>query len=74
MSLRQIVALLGPGDSEPTIKYSALCQLTAMLQEPNLIHPFLQCDGVKICVKLLDEALVSSAFSLKFVSTDCVFL
>ncbi|XP_059479070.1 uncharacterized protein LOC132198833 [Neocloeon triangulifer] len=59
-SLRQIVSLLGPGDSEPTIKYSALCQLAAMLQEPSLINPFVQSDGVKTVVKLLEDSLVQS--------------
>ncbi|XP_065334348.1 uncharacterized protein LOC135935730 [Cloeon dipterum] len=59
-SMRQIVSLLGPGDSEPTIKYSALCQLAVMIKEPNLITPFVQCDGIGICVNLLDQALVQS--------------
>lgn len=57
-SLRQIVGLLGPQGSEPSVRHSALCQLAAMLQEPRLHAAFLEIRGVELCVHLLNDALV----------------
>jgi hypothetical protein len=58
-SLCQVVELLKSKGVEPTVRRSALTQVSVMLEDRTLHDQFLEQDGVNLILDILHKALVS---------------
>ncbi|GJQ85225.1 hypothetical protein Trydic_g13065 [Trypoxylus dichotomus] len=61
-SLQQVLELLSSSNIEPVIRRSALTQISVMLEDPMLHNIFLQRNGVKAVINVMNSALDDSDY------------
>ncbi|XP_031350383.1 rotatin isoform X3 [Photinus pyralis] len=61
-ALHHVLELLNAKDVEPTIRRSALTQISVMLEDPHLHYAFLDNNGIGIVLNAIENALMEVAY------------
>lgn len=59
-SLHQVLELLDSDSVEPSIRNSALVQVSVMMTDPFIYNRFLESNGLQIILKILHNSLLES--------------